>query len=115
MEACVTSVNPRHAVPAGRHQPAAAAAAMAPVLVVLVGCGGTARSVPLPAKPPAACAVTRTAAASSPRQQVITALVGYTAALRLTNTLRSAGSPSHTVAMRPTLRRPLLPEACPDC
>lgn len=78
----MTSIDPRHAASSRPRQVAAAVAALAPVLAVLGGCGGTVASVPLPARPRAATsAVTSAAAASSPRQQVIAALVGYTAAL----------------------------------
>jgi hypothetical protein len=87
----MTSIDPRPAAPSGRQRRAAVVAALAPVLVVLVGCGGRAASVPLPAKPRAAAsAVASTAASRSPRQQVIAALAGYTAALSEADKSRSA-------------------------
>jgi hypothetical protein len=105
MEACVMSNNVRHAAPSGRHRVAVAAGALAPVLVVLAGCGGTAASVPLPAKPRAdTSAVPSAAAASSPRQQVIAALVGYTAALSEADKSRNAA----------TARRVLQPYLAPS-
>jgi hypothetical protein len=97
------SINPRHAAPSGRHR-VAAAAALALVLVVLAGCGGTAASVRLPAKPRAATSAVPSAAAGSPRQRVIAALVGYTAALSEADKSRNAA----------TARRVLQPYLAPS-
>jgi hypothetical protein len=86
----MTSIDPRHAAPSGRRR-RAAAAALASALVGLVGCGGGGASVPLPVRPRAAAsAVASTAASRSPRQQVIAALAGYTAALSEADKSRSA-------------------------
>jgi hypothetical protein len=98
----MTSIDPRRAGPSRRPRIAAAVAVLAPVLVVLGGCGGAAASVPLPAKPSAATsAVVSTATARSPRQQVIAALVGYTAAL-------SEADKSRDAAMARRLLQPYL-------
>jgi hypothetical protein len=84
----MTPAHGRHSTPGSRRVRAAAAAAAAPLLA---GCGGGAAPARLPAKP---AAPTRAAAASaapaSPRQQVIAALTGYTAALSAADKSRAA-------------------------
>lgn len=70
---------------------AVAAAAVAAAAPLLAGCGAPAAAVRLPAKQAAAThAATGAAAAPSPRQQVVAALVGYTAALSEADKSRSA-------------------------
>ncbi len=97
----MTCISSRHAALSRRHRVVAAAAAVAPVLVVLVSCGGG-TTVRLPAKPRAAAsAVASTPGASSPREQVIAALVGYTGAL-------SEADKSQNVAAARRLLQPYL-------
>jgi hypothetical protein len=78
----------RPGAPIRRRWRAAAAAALPPLLV---GCGGAAAPVRLPVKPPLATTrVATSAAAGSPRQQVLAALVGYTTALSEADKSRNA-------------------------
>jgi hypothetical protein len=78
----------RHGPPNKRRWRVTAAAALPPLLV---GCGGAAAPVQLPAKPPpAATRVATSATAVSARQQVIAALAGYTTALSEADKSRNA-------------------------
>jgi hypothetical protein len=87
METPTVLACPRHGAASGLGWRAAAGAVLA---LVLVGCGGGSSSVRLPSKQPAATRdATGTTAPASPRQQVIAALAGYTAALSEADKSRS--------------------------
>ncbi len=87
----MTSARPRQSAPSRRRSRVAVSAALTALTVLAGGCGGAAAPVRLPVKPPAATqAATSAAVTPSPRQQVVAALAGYTAALGAAGKSRDA-------------------------
>ncbi len=74
----MTSSNPPGARPAARRRAALLAACLAPLLAA---CGGAAAQVQLPVKAAATTSAQPAAAPLTPRQQVVVAFTGYTAAM----------------------------------